>query len=245
VSLFDTASIQCPAGYYTESFDGLVQAADVPCISYYGNGVADWDHVPPPCTQLCNELPGPTCQRYPPVPLSQSTQTVTGQAHGNGTYTVTASASAAGNDPHLAFDGLAGAEDAPWSTPAASYSTLTGVQFLPWTITALDPPPTPPYRSYGGAWLQLALPHPIYLHHYRLHAPDPGAAPTKWLLLGSGDAQSWAVLDERYDQVAWAAPGQRECSNRGSTHILLAAHPLSGLMPCMYLPLPPACSTCS
>jgi hypothetical protein len=168
----------------------ITQSSSLQCSNNAGAGWAGWDHVPSPCFKLCNELPGPTCQRWPPVALTQvdTPQTVSGQAYGDGNYTVTASSTDSNtSQPHQAFDRT---PSSMWGSTrlyrSSSPSVYTGTK-----TTYLDP-----FRQIHGEWIQLQLPQPIWLHYYRLLSPASSAETFfEYYVLGSTDGVSWHLLD--------------------------------------------------
>jgi hypothetical protein len=194
--------VMCATGYVANSREGLSQVQHyrtTASCSDEGLGWVGWRGLPLPCTKLCNLLANPTCRKYPPVALTQATQTVSGQTYGNGQYIATASSSYPSiTDAFRAFDTV---RDTVWASSARLYvgRVINGVRDTYLSYNGSTQTNLSELHVLKGEWIQLQLPEPIYLDYYVVKPSkySDDDIPVVMYVVGSMDGSSWTLVDVR------------------------------------------------
>ncbi|GFR41534.1 hypothetical protein Agub_g2247 [Astrephomene gubernaculifera] len=149
----------------------------------------------------------PSPMRYPPAPLAGYNSNLLNQAYGNGMYRVRASSDL-------------GYPEAAWEAFDYQLNTRQGHM---WTVADYNLYDSSyPYRYLGrtstligsqwylGEWIQIEMPEQIRLVQYKLWTRDGDMldrGPKDFVLIGSNDGSSWAVVDERAAVTNWTTAG--------------------------------------
>lgn len=127
-------------------------------------------------------------QAFPPVPMTNSTVDMTGQApYGQGKYVATTSTTY--DSTYFNW----------WPFSASSTWTSVGSVYSPSGYTGAVRTVDVNGNSYPGEWFQIQMPVPIVPSSYQFSSnAGAGTAPATFWLMGSNDGINWYVLDFRF-----------------------------------------------
>ncbi len=141
-----------------------------------------------------------------PPPMSADTDVIDGQ-----TYTATTSTvyNASAYPTHGIFNDSV---NSIWHSEVNRYNDTTGAYTGTVSTTASG-------TAYTGEWIQIQLPTAIKLHTYTLMSRDTWSqrAPSSFVILGSNDGSTWALVDTRTSVTTWANRTQLTFSPNSNT----------------------------
>jgi hypothetical protein len=128
-----------------------------------------------------------------PPPMSADTDVIDGQ-------TYIASASSNYNPEVLAIHGIfSDSVNSQWHSAILRYNDTTGAYTGSVSTTAGE-------TSYNGEWVQIQLPTAIKLHTYTMMSRELWSqrAPSSFVVLGSNDGSTWALVHDQTGVTGWA-----------------------------------------
>ena len=148
--------------------------------------------------------------RYPPIPLSANTTTVSGQYYGNGTYITSSSSNYGGEDPYRAFDYTLSTS---WTADSWQYYSSGVYVRSPATTTLVGS------TTYSGEWIQIQLPDAIVLSSYRLSPWRNSVTriPVQFIVAGSNDGSTWSLVDTQ-NNTDWPASGKNFTVSKNNSY---------------------------
>ena len=164
--------------------------------------IGDWLLYASPASELT----------YPPVKLTSSNTTVSGQTYGNGLYIIDASSaySSTNYQPYATFDDEFQNANM-WISDNDVYDTLDGSYAGAFT-TNIDG------QNYLGEWLQITLPKAIRLREYKISRRQDyhNLSPKDFIIAGSNDnGASWSEVIRAVSQTEW--PGNNQFNSYTSS----------------------------
>lgn len=140
--------------------------------------------------------------RYPPVPLTGASTTISGQAHGNGTYTVSSSSFLnTGWEPWRAFRSFTDYGNLPLWYSGNNFNYIANTGIYGGSVITLDTNST----EHRGEWLQIQLPSPIRLTHHIIIGRTNGTSvwrsntPRTFTLFASNNGSTWTPIQDITD----------------------------------------------
>lgn len=187
-------------GYGDESFPGGWKIIDCDTSKAYTHfsmvvtkvpiGRTDWHAV-----ELEMYFEDYVTQRYPPQGLQGFNTNITTAAYGNGAYQITTSE---GTSLSWQLFNDVWFSDLYFTGPAYTvWDQTTGDYTGPTTTLATD------NNTYPGAWVQLQLPVPILLTTVTLVRVYSFSAPSRFLVMGSNDGNSWDILFHQFSVASY------------------------------------------
>jgi|APGre2960657404_1045060.scaffolds.fasta_scaffold00553_7 hypothetical protein len=153
---------------------------------------------------LSADVPYSTVREFPPGPMIAD-QVDLWTMYGGGRYVASASSQfdLANYYPSKAFNkALGGTEVNTWICKAGTYNTSG---YLGSVITT-----SISNIVYNGEWLQLQLPHPIFLQSYDIGIVQFAQyGPKVFYILGSIDGINWVLLNSQTAQTGWTTNAYR------------------------------------